>query len=79
MKGALIYMIQPATIEVGGSYRLRREFEVRDEQTGTLKVFYLKGTVLKAKRVSVEEDHVWVEGSSLPLPLRTFQRVVDPA
>lgn len=79
MKGALVYMIQPATIEVGGSYRLRRVFEVRDEQTGTLKVYFLKGTVLKVKRVSVEEDHVWVEGSSLALPLRSFQRAADPA
>jgi hypothetical protein len=65
-------------IEAGQVYRLRREFELRDEQTGTLKQYFLKGTELKVRKVAVEEERVWVEGVSLPLPLAALRRVVEP-
>jgi hypothetical protein len=74
-----MHMILPISLEVGGTYRLKREFEVRAEKTGTLKAYFLKGTVLKVKRVDEEEDHVWVEGSSLPLPLQAFRLATEPA
>jgi len=65
-------------IEVGRSYRLTREWEVRDEKTGTLKSYLLKGQILKVRRVASEEDHVWVEGVSHPLPLSALRRGVAP-
>jgi hypothetical protein len=70
--------MQWTDIAAGRSYRLKRNFEVRDERTGTLKTYFLKGAVLKVKKVLPEEDQVWVEGSPLPLPLAALQRAVDP-
>jgi hypothetical protein len=64
-------------IEAGRSYRLRREFEVRDEKTGTLKSRILAGTVLTVKRIDTDEDHAWVEGVAHPLPLNALRRAVD--
>lgn len=65
-------------IEAGQVYRLRREFELRDEQTGTLKQYFLKGTELKVRKVAEEEERVWVEGVSLPLPLAALRRAIEP-
>jgi hypothetical protein len=65
-------------IETGKTYRLRFNFEVRDENTGTMKQYLRKGAELKVKQVSVEQESVWVEGVSLPLPLEALERAVLP-
>jgi hypothetical protein len=65
-------------IEAGRVYRLRRDFEVRDEKTGTLKDILRKGWELKVKQVKSEEGRVWVEGVALPLPEEPLRRAVDP-
>lgn len=59
--------------EVGRSYRLVRDFEVRDEQTGTLKHFIRKGEVVKVKRIEAEMDRIYLEGVKLPAALAAFQ------
>lgn len=71
-------MQQPIQLESGRSYRLRRELEVRDEKTGTLKFYFLGGTVVKVRRVIPDEDRVWIEGTTLPVPLIALSRMVDP-
>lgn len=58
-----------SSIEAGRSYRLVRNFEVRDEHTGTMKSFLLRGTVIKVKKVAPEQDRAWIEGVAPPLPL----------
>ncbi len=65
-------------IEAGRTYRLRRNWEIRDEKTGIMKHFILGGTEVKVKRVVPEEDHVYLEGVPLPVPLAAFERAVDP-
>lgn len=55
-------------IEAGRSYRLVRPFEVRDEQTGTIRDYLLKGKVIHIRKVATELDRVWVDGVSAPLP-----------
>lgn len=66
-------------VEPGRTYRLLRPFEVRDEQTGTIKHYLLKGAVLNVKRTAPEQDRVWVEGVSLPLPYLALLRHITEA
>lgn len=70
--------MQPIPIESGRSYRLQRELEVRDEKTGTMRAYFLRGTVVTVKRVSTEEDRVWVDGTPAPVPLAALRRMVTP-
>lgn len=67
------------TITVGTTYRLVHDFEVRNEATGTLKLYLRRGTLLTIKRVDAETEHAWAEGMDLPLPLDVLPRHVDPA
>lgn len=55
-------------IEAGRSYRLVRPFEVHDEQTGTMRHYLLKGTVIHVRKVAVDLDRIWIDGVSAPLP-----------
>lgn len=64
-------------IQPGHSYKLKRNLEIRDEQTGTMRAFYLGGTVLKVRKVVEEMDEVFVEGQPKPIPLAAFQRMVE--
>lgn len=66
-------------LETGRSYRLLRELEVRDERTGTMKAFFPKGAVLKVRDIATDEDRVFVDGLTLPIPLGAFMRMVEPA
>lgn len=65
-------------LETGRSYRLRRDLEVRDDRTGSMRHFFLKGTELKVKRLVPEWDQVFVEGAAAPIPLTALTRLVDP-
>jgi len=64
-------------MEVGGQYRLKLDQEIRDEQTGTLKEFIHKGTIIKVKKISVEENQVWLEGYHYPVGYRALRRRVE--
>lgn len=55
-------------IEAGRSYRLVRPFEVRDEQTGTIRNYLLKGTIIHVSKVAIDQDRVWIAGVTAPLP-----------
>lgn len=59
-------MLKP---EVGHSYRLVRDFEIRAEQTGTLKYLVRKGEVVKVKKIEPEMDRIYLEGVQLPAAL----------
>ena len=76
-KEASKQMIWPDLVE-GESYRLLREFEIHDEKTGTPKAFLRKGALVKVRRLDPDDDHVFVEGQSLPLPLGALRRMVEP-
>lgn len=66
-------------LEVGRSYRLVRDYEVRDEQTGTLKHFIRKGEVVKVKRIEAEMDRIYLEGVKLPAALAAFRVHIQAA
>lgn len=63
-------------IAPGHAYRLLINFEVHDENTGTMREFLLKGTVIKVKRVAADQGRVWVEGHDYPFPLWAFEKQV---
>ncbi len=65
--------------EVGSSYRLVRDYEVRDEKTGTLKHLIRKGEVVKVKKIEAELDRIYLEGVPLPAALAAFQMHIQPA
>lgn len=65
--------------EVGKSYRLLRDFEVRDEKTGTLKHLIRKGEVVTVVEVDPGMNRVYLEGLSLPAALEAFQVHIQPA
>lgn len=69
-------MLKP---EVGRSYRLVRDFEVRDEQTGTLKHLIRKGDVVKVKKIEDDMDRIYLEGVPLPAALMAFGMHIQPA
>jgi hypothetical protein len=64
--------------EVGRSYRLVRDFEVRDEKTGTLKHLVRKGEVVKVKKIEADLDRVYLEGVALPAALAAFSMHIQP-
>jgi len=64
-------------ITAGQTYRLRRDFEVRDEKTGTMKHFLPKGTALTVRRIAADEDRVWLEGVPLPVAISALERAVE--
>lgn len=72
-------MLHITRIEPGRTYRLRRNWEVRDERTGTIRDHLLKGTPLNVRAVEPDNDRVWVAGLAIPLPLSALSRAVDPA
>jgi len=66
-------------IEPGRSYRLVRDFEVRDEATGTIKSVLRAGTLLLAKKTEPGMDRVWVDKVDMPLPIAALRIHVDQA
>lgn len=66
-------------LEVGQSYRLVRDYEIRNEETGTLKHVIRKGEVVKVRKVEAEADHVWLEGVTYPAAYGTLPIHVVPA
>lgn len=75
MKG-VVTMGAVTHMEVGRQYRLVRPFEVRDEKTGTMRHYLQKDSLLKVRKVSVEEEHVWVDGIDMPLMLDALRQHV---
>lgn len=65
--------------EVGHSYRLVRDYEVRDEKTGTIKHFIRKGEVVKVKRTEADLDRIYLEGVQWPAALAAFSMHIVPA
>lgn len=65
-------------LEEGKTYRLQRELEIHDDKTGTPRAFLRKGTLIKVRKLDSADDHVFVEGQALPLPLNALRRVVSP-
>lgn len=65
-------------LEPGKTYRLRMDLEVRDEQTGTLRAYLRRGNILTVKKAEPEQERVWVEGISHPIPDIALMRLVDP-
>lgn len=68
-----------AKIEAGKAYRLRRDFEIRNEHGTVVKTILKHDQVVQVKKVDAEVDHVWVEGVSLVIPLAAFQNAVVEA
>lgn len=69
-------MLKP---EVGQTYRMIRDYEVRDEKTGTLKHFIRKGEVVKVRKIEPELDRLYLEGVPLPAALAAFGMHITPA
>lgn len=68
---------QPA-LEAGRRYRLRRDFEVRRLQTGTLVTVLREGSVVRIRQVDAESDRVYLEGCDVAIPTDVLVRAVDP-
>lgn len=67
------------TAEVGRRYRLVRNFEIHDPDTGTLKYLIRAGEVVKVRKIEEEKDLIYLEGISAPAFLRAFQMHIAPA
>lgn len=66
-------------MEVGVSYRLKLDQEIRDENTGTIRELVRKGSVVIVKRIAAEENRVWLEGHPHPLNYAALRRRVVKA
>jgi len=64
--------------EVGQSYRLVRDFEVRDEKTGTLRHLIRKGEVVKVKKIDADTDRIYLEGVQVPAAYAALQQHIQP-
>ncbi|BAD41516.1 hypothetical protein [Symbiobacterium thermophilum] len=65
--------------EVGRHYKLVRDFEIHDPDTGTLKHLIRKGEVVKVRKIEEEKDLIYLEGISVPAFFRAFQMHIVPA
>ena len=65
--------------EVGRHYKLVRDFEIRDPDTGTLKYLIRRGEVVKVRKIEEEKDLIYFEGVSVPAFFRAFQMHIVPA
>lgn len=68
-------MIKP---EVGCSYRLVRDYEIRNEN-GTLKHVIRKGEIVKVTKIEAELDRIYLEGVPLPAAGGTLGIHIQPA
>jgi len=68
-------MVKP---EVGKQYRLVRDYEVHDPNTGTLKHFLRKGEVVTVKKIEEDMDRIYVEGVPMLIPLDAFVIHIRP-
>ncbi len=69
-------MLKP---EVGRQYRLVRNFEIHDQETGTLRHLIRAGEVVKVRKIEEEKDLIYLEGMSTPAFFRAFQMHIVPA
>ncbi|MFO7274195.1 MAG: hypothetical protein DIU55_004945 [Bacillota bacterium] len=65
--------------EVGRRYKLVRDFEIHDPETGTLRHLIRKGEVVKVRKIEEENDFIYLEGVSVPAFLGAFQMHIVPA
>lgn len=63
--------------QAGERYKLRRDFEVRDYVTGTIKNVIRAGETITISKVEEEVDRLFVEGQQHPLPIGALQMHVD--
>jgi hypothetical protein len=63
--------------QAGEQYKLRRDFEVRDYVTGTIKNVIRGGQVITISKVEEEVDRLFVEGETIPLPIGALSMHVD--
>jgi hypothetical protein len=61
----------------GEQYKLRRDFEVRDPVTGTIKYVIRRGQVITIRKVESDVDLLYVEGQQTPLPIAALSIHVD--
>lgn len=69
-------MLRP---EVGRQYKLVRDFEIHDPETGTLRHLIRGGEVVKVRKIEEEKDFIYLEGISAPAFFRAFQMHIVPA
>ena len=67
------------TAEVGKRYRLVRDYEVRNEKTGTLTFLIRKGEVVTVRKIEPEMNRVYLEGLAQPAALAAFEVHIRPA
>jgi hypothetical protein len=63
--------------QAGEKYKLRRDFEVRDYVTGTIKNVIRKGQTITISKVEEAVDRLFIEGQSIPLPIGALALHVD--
>lgn len=63
--------------QAGEQYKLRRDFEVRDYETGTIKSVIRAGQRITISKVEEEVDRLFVEGQTIPLPIGALSLHVD--
>lgn len=63
--------------QAGEQYKLRRDFEVRDYETGTIKSVIRAGQTITISKVEEEVDRLFVEGQPIPLPIGALSMHVD--
>jgi hypothetical protein len=61
----------------GEQYKLRRDFEVRDPVTGTIKYVIRRGQVITIRKIESDVDLLYVEGQQIPLPIAALSIHVD--
>lgn len=67
-----------SSLEAGRRYRLRRDFEVRRLETGTMVALLQEGSIVRIREVDTEAGRVYVEGCDVPVPMDALARAVDP-
>lgn len=63
--------------QAGEQYKLRRDFEVRDYVTGTIKNVIRAGQIITISTVEEEVDRLFIEGQQHPLPIGALSLHVD--
>ncbi|HLO03060.1 MAG TPA: hypothetical protein VK191_08135 [Symbiobacteriaceae bacterium] len=63
--------------QAGEQYKLRRDFEVRDYVTGTIKNVIRAGQTITISKVEEEVDRLFIEGQTVPLPIGALSMHVD--
>lgn len=63
--------------QAGEQFKLRRDFEVRDYVTGTIKSVIRAGQIVTISKVEEDVDRLFIEGQTVPLPIGALSLHVD--